>query len=150
MPSSTQQRTRLGGIGLIYGTVGAFFHWREQYPHENPPSEREQRWGPQVLGRLVVPQQERKKEKENSKPRAFLGVDVRQKPQNESRYAQHGWMGGVQEATERSERMEENPSPAGERHETDGPTRCSQQQWRDEIKKGAIATVFFLNPFFLF
>lgn len=96
------------------------------------------------------PQQERKKEKENSKPRALLGVDVRQKPQNESRYAQHSWMGGVQEATERSERMEENPSPAGERYETDGPTTCSQQQWRDEIKKGAIATVFFLNPFFLF
>lgn len=80
-------------MGLIYGTVGAFFHWREQYPHENPPSEREQHWGPQVLGRLVVPQQERKKEKENSKPWALLGVGVRQKPQNESRYAQHGWMG---------------------------------------------------------
>lgn len=72
---SMQQRAKLYGINLLHDTAGAFFHWREQYPHESPLSEPA---GP--AGDVWSHSKRGRKEKEDSNP----GVcwDGRQKAQN--------------------------------------------------------------------
>lgn len=69
------------------------------------------------------------------------------KHRNESRSAQQD---GESAKSSRGERMKENHFPTRERHRTHRPAIHSQQRWRDETEKGAVTTVFFLKPFFLF
>lgn len=138
---SMQQRAKLYGINLMHDTAGAFFHWREQYPHESPLSEPA---GP--AGDVWSHSKRGRKEKEDSNPRVCW--DGRQKAQNREQVGTAGW--GERKKQRRSERMKGKRFPSRERHRTHRPAIYSQQRWRDGTKKGAVTTVVFLKPFFLF
>lgn len=161
MLSSSQQRTTLAGIReRAFGTFTILFMTLLEHfstgGSSNPT--RVLHWSQSDAGAhrswedLWSHSKREGKKKKIANHECIWLTDVREKPQTQEQIctAQQGRKGGVQETRERSGRMKENHFPTRERQKTHRPTTYSQQQWRDEIKKGAITTVFFLYPFFLF